>query len=125
MNERDNFIIEDLDDYHLVIKADEEYRVRRELEIEVRIRRVRGIYNILRAAAGEEHIQLGDLRLTSCLGSRFHYYTNGLKKSKHEYNRVKSLKVVCVIPKHQGQTPTHAGREGIKRMHRSLLTVKS
>jgi TFIIH basal transcription factor complex TTD-A subunit len=35
MNEKDNFIIEDLDDYHLVIKADEEYRVRRELEIEV------------------------------------------------------------------------------------------
>ncbi|KAF7369072.1 DNA-directed RNA polymerase subunit [Mycena venus] len=35
MNERDNFIIEDLDDYHLVIKADEEYRVRRELEIEL------------------------------------------------------------------------------------------
>ena len=35
MNEKDHFIIEDLDDYHLVIKADEEYRVRRELEIEV------------------------------------------------------------------------------------------
>ncbi|KAJ7182705.1 hypothetical protein C8R43DRAFT_10972 [Mycena crocata] len=35
MNEKDSFIIEDLDDYHLVIKADEEYRVRRELEIEL------------------------------------------------------------------------------------------
>lgn len=35
MNEKSNFIIEDLDDYHLVIKADEEYRVRRELEVEV------------------------------------------------------------------------------------------
>jgi TFIIH basal transcription factor complex TTD-A subunit len=35
MNEKDHFIIEDLDDYHLVIKADEEYRVRRELEVEV------------------------------------------------------------------------------------------
>ncbi|KAK7052174.1 F-box domain-containing protein [Favolaschia claudopus] len=34
MNERDNFIIEDLDDWHLVIKADEEFRVRRELEVE-------------------------------------------------------------------------------------------
>lgn len=37
MNEKESFIIEDLDDYHLVIKADEEYRVRRELETEVRI----------------------------------------------------------------------------------------
>ncbi|KAK7064641.1 RNA polymerase II transcription factor B subunit 5 [Favolaschia claudopus] len=35
MNERDNFIIEDLDDWHLVIKADEEFRVRRELEVEL------------------------------------------------------------------------------------------
>ncbi|KAG1901520.1 transcription factor TFIIH complex subunit Tfb5-domain-containing protein [Suillus fuscotomentosus] len=34
MNEKDPFVIEDLDDYHLVIKADEEYRVRRELEAE-------------------------------------------------------------------------------------------
>jgi len=35
MNEKDPFIIEDLDDYHLVIKADDEYRVRKELEAEV------------------------------------------------------------------------------------------
>ncbi|KAI0635367.1 hypothetical protein C8Q77DRAFT_1054350, partial [Trametes polyzona] len=35
LNERENFIIEDLDDYHVVIKADEEYRVRRELEAEL------------------------------------------------------------------------------------------
>lgn len=35
MNEKNAFIIEDLDDYHLVIKADEEYRVRSELETEV------------------------------------------------------------------------------------------
>ncbi|KAK7016931.1 RNA polymerase II transcription factor B subunit 5 [Favolaschia claudopus] len=35
MNEKDNFIIEDLDDWHLVIKADEEFRVRRELEVEL------------------------------------------------------------------------------------------
>ena len=38
MNEKQSFIIEDLDDYHLVIKADEEWRVRRELEAEVRLR---------------------------------------------------------------------------------------
>lgn len=36
MNEKDPFIIEDLDEYHLIIKADEEYRVRKELEVEVR-----------------------------------------------------------------------------------------
>ena len=35
MNEKQNFIIEDLDDRHLVIKADEEYCVRQDLEIEV------------------------------------------------------------------------------------------
>jgi len=31
MNERDNFIVEDLDDFHVIIKADEEYRVRKQL----------------------------------------------------------------------------------------------
>lgn len=36
MNEKESFIIEDLDDHHVVIKADEEWRVRRELETEVR-----------------------------------------------------------------------------------------
>ena len=35
MNEKQSFIIEDLDDHHVVIKADEEWRVRRELEAEV------------------------------------------------------------------------------------------
>lgn len=35
MNEKQSFIIEDLDDHHLVIKADEEYRVRKELEAEL------------------------------------------------------------------------------------------
>ncbi|TFK37122.1 TFIIH subunit TTDA/Tfb5 [Crucibulum laeve] len=35
MNEKHSFIIEDLDDHHLVIKADEEYRVRKELEAEL------------------------------------------------------------------------------------------
>lgn len=38
MNERDNFIVEDLDDFHIIIKADEEYRVRKQLELEVRRR---------------------------------------------------------------------------------------
>lgn len=36
MNEKQSFIIDDLDDTHVVIKADEEFRVRRELEAEVR-----------------------------------------------------------------------------------------
>jgi TFIIH basal transcription factor complex TTD-A subunit len=35
MNEKKGFIIEDLDDHHLVVKADEEYRVREELSQEV------------------------------------------------------------------------------------------
>jgi len=35
MNEKKSFIIEDLDDHHLVIKADEEYRVREELSHEL------------------------------------------------------------------------------------------
>ncbi|KAJ7595905.1 TFIIH subunit TTDA/Tfb5 [Mycena floridula] len=35
LNEKHPFILEDLDDHHLVIKADEEYRVRRELEVEL------------------------------------------------------------------------------------------
>ena len=35
MNEKYHFIIEELDEFHLVIKADEEFRVRRELEVEV------------------------------------------------------------------------------------------
>ena len=37
MNEKQGFVIEDLDDYHLVIKADDEWRVRKELETEVRV----------------------------------------------------------------------------------------
>ncbi|KAF7316657.1 DNA-directed RNA polymerase subunit [Mycena chlorophos] len=35
LNEREGFVIEDLDDYHIVIKADEEWRVRKELEVEL------------------------------------------------------------------------------------------
>ncbi|KAF8956597.1 hypothetical protein BDZ97DRAFT_1671426 [Flammula alnicola] len=35
MNEKESFIIEDLDDHHLVIKAEQEYRVRKELEAEL------------------------------------------------------------------------------------------
>ncbi|KAJ2912743.1 hypothetical protein MD484_g7679, partial [Candolleomyces efflorescens] len=35
MDEKQKFIIEDLDDYHIVIKVDDEYRVRKELDIEL------------------------------------------------------------------------------------------
>ncbi|PPQ69506.1 hypothetical protein CVT24_001460 [Panaeolus cyanescens] len=35
MNEKRSFIIEDLDDHHLVIKADEEFTVRKDLEAEL------------------------------------------------------------------------------------------
>lgn len=37
MNDKQSFIIEDLDENHVVIKADEEWRVRLELEAEVRL----------------------------------------------------------------------------------------
>ena len=43
MNEKQGFVIEDLDDYHLVIKADDEWRVRKELETEVRVPQQRPI----------------------------------------------------------------------------------
>ena len=36
LNDQRSFIVEDLDDYHIVIKVDEEYWVRSQLEIEVR-----------------------------------------------------------------------------------------
>jgi TFIIH basal transcription factor complex TTD-A subunit len=36
LNDKHSFIIEDLDDFHIVIKADEEYWVRTALESEVR-----------------------------------------------------------------------------------------
>ena len=35
MDEKQSFIIQDLDDNHILIKADEEERVRRELDAEV------------------------------------------------------------------------------------------
>ncbi|KAH8823239.1 TFIIH subunit TTDA/Tfb5 [Flagelloscypha sp. PMI_526] len=35
LNEKEHFVIEDLDDYHLVIKADDEWRVRNQLETEL------------------------------------------------------------------------------------------
>jgi len=35
MDAQQRFILEDLDDNHLVIKADEEFRVRRQLETEL------------------------------------------------------------------------------------------
>lgn len=56
MNEKDSFIIEDLDDYHLVIKADEEYRVRRELEIEVCVSAEHRIVEFLKRSVGEKYL---------------------------------------------------------------------
>ncbi|KAF9527230.1 nucleotide excision repair TFIIH subunit [Crepidotus variabilis] len=35
MNEKESFIIEDLDDHHVVIKAEHEWRVRQDLESEL------------------------------------------------------------------------------------------
>jgi len=61
MNERDNFIVEDLDDFHIIIKADEEYRVRKQLELEVR-RRSKPLLPgtaLMFLSVGEEHVQFG------------------------------------------------------------------
>jgi len=61
MNERDNFIVEDLDDFHIIIKADEEYRVRKQLELEVR-RRSKPLppgTALTFLSVGEEHVQFG------------------------------------------------------------------
>ncbi|KAH9942169.1 nucleotide excision repair TFIIH subunit [Epithele typhae] len=35
MNDKEHFIIEDLDDFHVVIKAEAEWKVRRDLEVEL------------------------------------------------------------------------------------------
>ncbi|KAH9915432.1 nucleotide excision repair TFIIH subunit [Epithele typhae] len=35
MNDKEHFIIEDLDDVHVVIKAEAEWKVRRDLEVEL------------------------------------------------------------------------------------------
>jgi hypothetical protein len=37
MNEKESFIIEDLDEHHIVVKAECEWRVRQDLETEVSI----------------------------------------------------------------------------------------
>jgi len=59
MNERDNFIVEDLDDFHIIIKADEEYRVRKQLELEVRRRSLSRGMALMFLSVGEEHVQFG------------------------------------------------------------------
>ena len=61
MNERDNFIVEDLDDFHIIIKADEEYRVRKQLEVEVRHRSkpFPSGTALTFLSVGKEHIQFG------------------------------------------------------------------
>jgi hypothetical protein len=73
MNDKENFIIEDLDDNHLVIKADEEYRVRRELEVEAShpaSTRARTSLTHLHAV-GEKYVQLGSqlTRVTTTIES--------------------------------------------------------
>lgn len=60
MNEKQSFVIEDLDDYHLVIKGDEEYRVRQELEAEVRLFAT-SIPSASPSTAGKKHVQPGHL----------------------------------------------------------------
>ena len=65
MNEKESFIIEDLDEYHLVIKAEQEYRVRKELEVEVRYVQTKFARHssLIPALVGEKYIQFRDLVL--------------------------------------------------------------
>jgi len=46
MNEKENFIIEDLDEHHLVIKSEHEWRVRQELEVEVSLTLPTGSFSL-------------------------------------------------------------------------------
>ena len=66
MNDKDNFIIEDLDDHHLVIKADEEYRVRKELEAEVRsfLSNIFSWCILKYVLVGKEHVQPRGVKAT-------------------------------------------------------------
>ena len=71
MNEKESFIIEDLDDHHLVIKAEHEYRVRKELETEVRSSfLLLCSFNI--APVGEEYIYFRTV--TTLTRTRFHWH---------------------------------------------------
>lgn len=60
MDAQQRFILEDLDDNHLVIKADEEFRVRRQLETEVRTKRYThpwsNLIYVYLHLAGKEHV---------------------------------------------------------------------
>jgi TFIIH basal transcription factor complex TTD-A subunit len=59
MNEKNPFVIDDLDDFHLVIKADEEYRVRSELEAEVWLLPLLRKVILCPFIAREEYVQPG------------------------------------------------------------------
>jgi hypothetical protein len=60
MDQKENFMIEDLDDHHIVIKAEHEWRVRQELEVEVRCQRwLRLSCLFFCISAGEEYLQRG------------------------------------------------------------------
>jgi TFIIH basal transcription factor complex TTD-A subunit len=58
-----SFIIEDLDEFHVLVRADEEQRVKRELEAEVRspLRPAESFFLTEMRAAGEEYVQYGSL----------------------------------------------------------------
>lgn len=73
MNERDNFIVEDLDDFHVIIKADEEYRVRKQLELEVccRFKPLSFTMELTFLSVGEKHVQFGMIIICVHISQKF------------------------------------------------------
>lgn len=89
MNEKQSFIIEDLDEYHLVIKADDEYRVRRDLETEVCCKVHHTLPNnvLIRSLAREEHLQLrlGPQDMSVC---PYYLRLNIMRAPRHQIPRM-------------------------------------
>lgn len=70
MNERESFIIEDLDDHHVVIKAEQEYRVRKELETEVCPLLSAQTLELIIRIVGEEYVQSRDIKIPRCANTK-------------------------------------------------------
>ena len=94
MDERpgQSFIIEDLDEFHVLIRADEEQRVRRELEAEVCVYPLSTISTLFlmeMRAAGEEYVQHGSL------DGRQNVVVDAMKDSEHMARQARDVRRYC------------------------------